>query len=270
VNLTNKSEYVKKQYENDKNLTIRGQLHAKYGTNKKQNWIEWLFEQYKFKNSYRILELGCGNGVQWENRIEKLPDDCTLILSDFSDGMVNIVWEKYSKHKNMLAQRIDIQDIPFPDNCFDAVIANHMLYHVPDISKGISEVRRILKPGCKFYSATNGTNGMNMYIRNAYKKVNPQSDDFPDTSTFSLQNGKDILSEYFQNIERFDFEDSLAVTNTQDLIDWIKSLDKFSVFSEKIFNDLYDYFENIRQKEGAINIPKETGLFISEKNISNC
>ena len=73
------------------------------------------------------------------------------------------------------------------------------------------------------------------------------------------------LSEYFKNVERFDYEDSLAVTNTQDLMDWIKSLIRFSVFDEKALDKLYDYFENIRQKEGVINIPKETGLFISEK-----
>ena len=265
INLTNNSEYVKKQYESDKNLSIRGQLHAKYRTNKQQTLMEWLFEKYDFSNDCHILELGCGNGYQWENRIEHLPNGCTLILSDLSDGMVNIVWEKYSKHKNMLAQKIDIQNIPFPENCFDAVIANYMLYHVPDIAKGLSEVRRILKPGCKFYSATNGTGGMNSYIRNAYKKVNPQSNDFPEISTFSLQNGKDILSEHFKNVERFDYEDSLAVTNTQDLMDWIKSLIRFSVFDEKALDKLYDYFENIRQKEGVINIPKETGLFISEK-----
>lgn len=56
-----------------------------------------------FANGYRILELGCGNGNQWEGHIDKLPAFCTLILSDFSEGMVNVVWEKYSCNKNVLS-----------------------------------------------------------------------------------------------------------------------------------------------------------------------
>jgi len=187
-----------------------------------------------------------------------------LILSDLSVGMVNIVWEKYSKHKNMIAQKIDIQDISFPDNCFDIIIANHMLYHVPDLPKGLSEVRRVLKTGGKFYCATNGTGGMHQYINEAFKTVNPQLNFFKEPSLFSLQNGKDKLSEYFTNIQRFDYEDSLAVTNTQDLMDWIKSAIGIFSFPENDLNGLYDYFEDIRQKDGAINIPKETGIFISE------
>jgi len=158
----NDIESVKDQYKDDSNLSIRAKLHAKYSTNK-QGFVPWLFEKYEFSKGYRILELGCGNGLQWENRIEQLPEGCILILSDLSEGMVKIVWEKYSNHKNFLAQQIDIQNIPFPDNCFDVVIANHMLYHVPDMQKAFSEVKRVLKIGGKFYSSSNGNGGMRTF-----------------------------------------------------------------------------------------------------------
>jgi ubiquinone/menaquinone biosynthesis C-methylase UbiE len=165
----------------------------------------------------------------------------------------------------MLAQKIDIQDIPFPDNCFDIVIANYMLYHVPDLEKGLSEVKRVLKSGGKFYCATNGTGGMHKFISEAYRQT-LKSNAFEEilTSQFCLQNGKDVLYKYFKNVRRVDYEDSLAVTDTNDLMDWIKSSILASEFSENDLKSLYDYFENIRQKEGAINIPKETGMFINE------
>jgi ubiquinone/menaquinone biosynthesis C-methylase UbiE len=44
----------------------------------------------------------------------------------------------------------DAQALPFRDASFDAVIANHMLYHVPDISRSLGEVRRVLKPSGGF------------------------------------------------------------------------------------------------------------------------
>lgn len=264
MSMMDKVENVKEQYKDDNNLSIRSRLHTKHSTNK-QGLFHWLFEKYKFSKGFRILELGCGNGGQWQNRIQQLPDDCTLVLSDFSEGMVEIVWEKYSNQKNMLAQKIDIQNIPFPNNSFDIIIANHMLYHVPDLPKALSEVKRVLKKGGKFYSTTNGNGGMRTYLHNAFKQVNPKTNFFTKGFSFNLQNGKEILSQYFDEVQRYDFEDSLSITETQDLIDWLKSTITISSYSENDLKGLYEYFEDIRQREGAINIPKEAGLFISTK-----
>jgi ubiquinone/menaquinone biosynthesis C-methylase UbiE len=264
MSVMDKIENVKEQYKDDSNLSIRSNLHEKHSTNK-QGLFPWLFEKYEFSKGYRILELGCGNGAQWQNRIQELTADCSLVLTDYSEGMVKIVWEKYSDNKNMLAQKVDIQNIPFPDNCFDVVIANHMLYHVPDLLKALSEVRRVLKSGGKFYAATNGNGGMRPYLRNAFKQINPKLDFFKKDLSFNLQNGKEMLSQYFEEVQRHDFEDSLAITETKDLIDWLKSTISIASYSEDDLEGLYDYFESIRQRDGAINIPKEAGLFISTK-----
>ena len=63
-------------------------------------------------------------------------------------------------------------------------------------------------------------------------------------------------------MERLDYEDSLSITNTQDLMDWISSTISFSACSGEDFSKLYEFFEDIRQRDGAINIPKEVGLFV--------
>lgn len=42
-------------------------------------------------------------------------------------------------------QRIDITDIPYPDNSFDVVICNHVLEHLPDDAKAFSEISRVIK-----------------------------------------------------------------------------------------------------------------------------
>ena len=53
---------------------------------------EWMPDvTFQYNNLPECLELGCGNGNQWQGRINELPPDCTLILSDFSEGMVNMV-----------------------------------------------------------------------------------------------------------------------------------------------------------------------------------
>ncbi|MGG7056981.1 class I SAM-dependent methyltransferase [Clostridium tertium] len=257
----NKAENVKDQYSDDKNLAIRTKLHLKYSTNK-QGFAPWLFDKYEFLENFNILELGCGNGAQWENRIEDLPKSCSLTLSDFSEGMVDIVRKNYSKYNNVSFQQIDIQDINFPNETFDIIIANHMLYHIPDLQKALYEVKRVLKTGGKFYSTTNGNGGMRTFLHNALKHVDPDTNAFTQEFSFNLQNGYEILSNNFSKVKRIDFEDSLSITETQDLIDWMKSTISIASYSEKDIDRLFDYFEEIRKKQGVINIEKECGLFI--------
>lgn len=62
-------------------------------------------------------------------------------------------------HRFTFAQA-DAQALPFRDASFDAVIANHMLYHVPDIPRALGEVRRVLKPSGFCYAATMGVANM--------------------------------------------------------------------------------------------------------------
>ncbi len=43
--------------------------------------------------------------------------------------------------------KVDITDIGFPDNSFDVILCNHVLEHIIDDRKAISELYRTLKPG---------------------------------------------------------------------------------------------------------------------------
>ena len=256
---------VEQQYSDDKNLSARISLHAKHSTNK-QGFSNWLWEHYSFFDNCHILELGCGNGEQWRTRIGILPNGCSVILSDFSEGMVNSVKQKYAKYELLSFQQIDIQDIPFQDDTFDVIIANHMLYHVPDLSKALSEVKRVLKIGGLFYSSTTSNGGMQPFLHESFKLFKPDTKAFTQQFSFNLQNGHELLSEYFHDVKRFDYEDSLSITETQDLIDWIESTITLNSYClEEALDPLFDYFENIRKRDGAINIPKENGLFISKK-----
>jgi predicted SAM-dependent methyltransferase len=43
--------------------------------------------------------------------------------------------------------KMDITDIQYPENTFDAIMCNHVLEHIPDDRKAMSELYRVLKPG---------------------------------------------------------------------------------------------------------------------------
>lgn len=47
--------------------------------------------------------------------------------------------------KNAETMRVDMLDMPFSEETFDMVIANHVLEHVNDADKALAEIRRVLK-----------------------------------------------------------------------------------------------------------------------------
>lgn len=42
---------------------------------------------------------------------------------------------------------LNIENMPIEDNSYDALMANHILEHVDNLDKALSEIRRVLKPG---------------------------------------------------------------------------------------------------------------------------
>jgi ubiquinone/menaquinone biosynthesis C-methylase UbiE len=232
----------------------------------KQGFGNWIFEQYDLSDGCRILELGCGNGNMWRDKINQIGPNSRLILSDFSEGMVEEVREKYSSYTNVSFQQINIEAIPYDDNSFDLVIANMMLYHVPDLDKALSEVVRVLKNNSKFYAATFGENGIHQYLVSSLKdQENRQESRQESLNAFTLQNGSSILSRYFEKVNKKEYIDALEITDTNDLIDYIYSMTSIISYKNMDRKSMFDLFENRKDKYGVIRIPKEYGMFISTK-----
>jgi len=114
MDLIKSEDYVKHQYDGSSNLQTRINFHNKYSTNK-QSFNDWLFNNYVFNKGCKVLELGSGGGGMWLDKIQSLSNDVDITLSDFTDGMVKELNEKFN-YPNVNVEKIDIQDIPYRDN----------------------------------------------------------------------------------------------------------------------------------------------------------
>lgn len=251
---------VKKQYKTAANLNTRISIHAKYSVNR-QGFGNWIFAQYRLRENDRILELGCGNGSMWSDHA--LPEGAELILTDFSEGMLDSARANVGIRDGISFRQADIQQIPYADESFDVVIANMMLYHVPDLSKALSEVWRVLKPCGSFYCATSGTNGITEYVQGLLKDYGIRCGEGIGLS-FTLQNGGDLLKEYFSETELRRYEDHLEVTETGDLVDYILSLEGMADFRAVPPEELYRILDG-QKENGVIRVPKDYGMFVSVK-----
>ena len=251
---------VIEQYKNHDNLDIRVELHKKYSKNK-LGFNNWIFSNYQITDEVKVLELGCGTGELWKSNSDSIDKMKQLVVTDFSNDMVETTKSVIGNRDNVNYERMDIQNISFENETFDIVIANMLLHHVNDIDKAISEVNRVLKKGGIFYCATFGENGVVDYLASLFKDVVNQN---LENKTFTLQNGKRYLSRYFNSVDTLLYDDELQVTSIDDLVQYIQSLKGISEIGsleeEIIRNRLESEFNN-----GVLIIPKEYGMFIARK-----
>jgi SAM-dependent methyltransferase len=246
---------LKEQYRNSSNLDARIALHQTFSTAKRE-WNHWLFDQFKLFDGARILEVGAGTGSLWTKNPERLPATLNLVLSDLSLGMVEKAQAAGSAKRFV---QCDTQAIPFANGSFDVVVANHMLYHVPDLDCAIEEIRRVLRPGGKLYAATNGLN----HMRELTALLTDLLGVVPDMTAarFNLENGRELLGRFFNHVQRIDFEDALVVNETEPLVAYVLSMrDKLNGLDGKL-NELRSRIEAPIAQDGALRITKETGLF---------
>ena len=99
----NSSDRVRAQYETDRNLTVRIRFQQTYSVNK-QGFAAFIESHYDLEEGIRILELGCGNGSSWPELKKRLPDGCSVILSDFSAGMLDAAKARVGDHPQIAYQ----------------------------------------------------------------------------------------------------------------------------------------------------------------------
>lgn len=255
--------YVREQYRASSNLEARIVLHERFST-AKQKWFDWYWDHLDFPTNVRLLEIGCGTGMLWRDNCARIPATWQLTLSDFSFGMIETT-RGAKVPADFLSN--DAQALPFREDYFDAVIANHMLYHVPDVGRAIAEIQRVLKSNGKFYAATNGAKHLRELKTLVSGFLGAGSTPLLDASLskqFSLENGAEQLAKLFAHVERFDFDDALVVTQVEPLVAYIMSgfMGKPLLHAEHE-ESLRQFIADRIAREGAIHITKSTGLFIA-------
>ena len=261
VSETGLKKSLMQQYVDTSNISIRIKLHSLYSQNT-EKWFPWIYKNCGIRSGKTILELGCGNGDFWRQNMDVLPKKIKIILSDNSEGVLEETKEFFKNDERFSLKQINMEEIPKPDASVDMVIANHALFYANDIPKAICEIRRVLKPNGTFICSTYGSKHM-WEISDLMKQFDDRivlaAKDLYEI--FGKTNGKDMLEKKFNHVEWMDYEDSLQVTDSNDLIDYILSCHGNQ---NQYIVDNYKEFRNFVQAQvgKGFHITKEAGIFI--------
>lgn len=260
-----RQEGLRRQYKDSSNLMARVQLHDRFGQIKR-DFHRWVFEHLHVPQNGAVLELGCGPGQLWVRNKDRIPPDWRITLSDFSPGMLKEAEENLrDSGRSFSFQLIDAQAIPFAAQSLDTVIANHMLYHVPDKPKALSEMRRILKPDGRLYTVTNGEK----HLRELRELLVPFTDPSivsqsilleSDARSYTVENAVPQLRRWFAHVEVDATEDQLVVTEAEPLMAYICSGYLKNVLTEEQLDALRKTIEQRIAADGAVRITRASGM----------
>ncbi len=205
------------QYGAPTKLDVRSHLHRTYATSPvpfpvfEARLIDW-------PTGAAVLECGCGSGAFWTNA--ELPRSILPTLTDLSPGMVDaaLAAAQGNGFGQARGEVCDVQALPFDDGSFDVVIANHMLYHVPDPDRAVAELARVVSRDGVVLAATNGYGHM--------REINESlADVFGDHGealyeVFGIESGEARLREQFASITWHAFDNDLVVDEPGPVVDY--------------------------------------------------
>ena len=261
MNLHTDKSGLQIQYADSSNLNARVRLHQEYSTNP-GDFVEWLFDQVEVFPEASVLEVGCGPGWLWRQNCSRVPSSWRIIVSDFSPGMVGEARSALSHLQIRAGSCVsDAQYLPFPDESFDIVFANHMLYHVPDLHLALAEFRRILRPEGVLYTATNGRDHLRE-IDDLLEAIRPGTSWRAHTrGSFRLDDADVDLARHFRYVRKLEYEDTLQVPEPQPLIEYIQSSIELS---EDFRRELVAAIQERIDQAGFFFIRKDPGLLIAK------
>jgi SAM-dependent methyltransferase len=163
----------------------------------------------------RVLEVGCGWGelAEWVSR----ETGAEVVAVDLSPRMVEL-----ARERGVAAQVGDVQALPFADGEFDVAIAAWMLYHVPDLDRGLAELARVLCPGGRLVVATNSR----FHLLELRELVGSG----PSTLKFAREDGDELLGRHFARVTREDIDGRLEFADRAEVEEYVRASISMSPF----------------------------------------
>jgi SAM-dependent methyltransferase len=123
-----------------------------------------LLELAAIEPGERVLELGAGTGHLAVHLAALVGSGGSLVASDVSPAMVELIEQKLSDLPGASAEVIDAAAIPGPADAYDVVVSRMGLMFAAEPLQALQEVRRVLRPGGRLATAVWAAPGRNPWM----------------------------------------------------------------------------------------------------------
>ncbi len=198
---------VREEYASERALEARRAVYAdRTGIDPR----DVLWDEIAAASPSRVLEVGPGPGELSERMQEEL--EAEVVALDVSERMVEL-----ARARGVDARKGDVQELPFADDDFDVVVAAWVLFHVPELDRGLAEIARVLRPDGRLVATTNSERHLEEARAHAGISMVGQM-------TFSRENGEEALRRHFARVSRQDVDGSVRFADGEAIRAYVRAL----------------------------------------------
>jgi SAM-dependent methyltransferase len=210
--------YVERQYATERNLAARKALYDEVDG---EDARELAFRAVAEAAPARVLEVGCGEGELAARMAGELGVDVVAI--DQSPRMVEL-----AVARGVDARVADVQALPFEDESFDVAVAAWVLFHVPDLDRGIAELARVLRPSGRLVAVTNYVD----HLFELFELAGALEQRF--VLTFGAESGEERLSRRFARVERRDAHGTVTIRDAEAVRAYLRSSERLAPYAQQV------------------------------------
>jgi enediyne biosynthesis protein CalE5 len=127
---------------------------------------EWMLREARLAPGMRVLDLACGTGYPALPAAQQVGPDGSVVATDLAPQMVDVATRRARALgiDNVEIREMDLEDIQFADETFDAATCRFGLMFCPDPNRGAAEIRRVLRPGGRVVLTVWGDPAQNPFL----------------------------------------------------------------------------------------------------------
>jgi SAM-dependent methyltransferase len=233
----NDPDLVRREYADESRFAVRaGAWESASGPDPR----ELAFQAVAEAAPRRVLEVGSGRGELAARIHSELGAD--VVAVDQSERMVEL-----TRARGVEAIVGDVQDLPFADATFDCALAAWVLYHVPDLDRGLAELSRVLGPGGRLVAVTNSDRNLRelwSLFGERSRRVHP----------FSAENGGQALRRHFARVERREASGTVTFPDREAALRYVAS----SPTRAHLADELPEF-------DGPLDASRATAVFVADE-----
>lgn len=261
---TDRRYLTEQQYATDGNLAARQSIYA-FQRPVVDFWGGSL-DLAELSGDETILDVGCGNG-RYLGALQGRRHRGLVCGADLSIGMLHSAQSAAGDDPLLVG---DAQALPFADAAFDAVLAMHMLYHVPDRAVAIAELRRVLRPGGVALVVTNSESHLreldDLLEECARTAAGIERLPVRGGAAFKMEGGGTELEAAFTSVTPHMFASELVLTEAEPAVNYARSMGAWVADTEGELDSVIPELERrMRQRieaDGAFRVRTAAGCFV--------
>jgi len=166
-----------------------------------------------------VLDVGAG----WGELAARIRDGtgARVVATDLSARMTSL-----ARGRRLPTAISDTQALPFRDRTFDVAVANAMLYHVPDLDRGLDEIARVLTPSGRLIATTFAAT----HLAEVWELVEGPGVEL----SFNAENGEETLRRHFHHVDARSAGGTVTFPNANELRTYVASTITRSYLAERV------------------------------------